>query len=163
VVPDHTANSIGQEQTFAADVESPEALRGILLAQTEHVARRLRKHDLQARTVTLKLRHGDFTTLTRSATLERATSVTQELWAAASGLFDAWARADFAPLRLLGVTAGNLSGRRGRQLSLFESERHRKGDQLDAAMDSIRGRFGPESLKRGLNVQAETKKQPPGE
>lgn len=163
VVPDHTAKSIGQEQTFAADVESPEALRGILLAQTEHVARRLRKHDLQARTVTLKLRHGDFTTLTRSATLERATSVTQELWAAASGLFDAWARADFAPLRLLGVTAGNLSGRRGRQLSLFESERHRKGDQLDAAMDSIRGRFGPESLKRGLNVQAETKKQPPGE
>ena len=152
VVPDHTAKSIGQEQTFAADIDSLDALRGILLSQIEHVARRLRKHDLRARTVTLKLRLGDFTTLTRSATLETPTSVTEELWASASELFDTWAGRDFAPLRLLGMTAGNLSGRRGRQLSLFESETHRRGDKLDAALDSIRSRFGDESLKRGLNI-----------
>ncbi len=152
VTADHEAKSIGQEQTFAEDVDQLDSLLAVLLSQVEHVARRLRRHDLKTPVLTLKLRGGDFSTVTRAVRLEEATNVTDELWQAARDSLKAWAACQFRPLRLLGVTAGQLQTKSGRQLSLFTPESHRKGRDLDAATDSIRKRFGPEALKRGLNL-----------
>ncbi|HAU38454.1 MAG TPA: DNA polymerase IV, partial [Phycisphaerales bacterium] len=92
------------EQTFAVDVTELAELRRVLLQQVEQVSRRLRKHALRARTVTLKLRTGDFTTRTRSATLPAPTDSTEEIWKTAQGLLTAWADRQFGALRLLGMS-----------------------------------------------------------
>ena len=149
VTPDGAAKSIGQEITFARDVGEIEELRRVLLQQTDQVARRLRRADLQARTVTLKLREGDFTTLTRSKTLGQATDITDTLWTTAKGLLSAWAASQFAPLRLIGMTASQLTGGRG-QLSLFDqAEDHAKKRRVDQAVDRIAERFGDDAVRRG--------------
>ena len=149
VTPDSQAKSIGTEQTFAVDIAEPQELRRILLQQCWQVARRLRRNQLKARTVTLKLRHGDFTTLTRSATLDEATDETEELWRTAARVFDDWAGKHFAPLRLLGSTASQLSAAGGGQLSLFASEQRHRNRQLDEALDNIAERFGSSAVRRG--------------
>ena len=149
VTPDGQAKSIGQEQTFAVDIDRPDQLRRILLGQVEQVARRLRKADLQARTVTLKLRYGDFTTLSRGTTLSEPTNVTEELWKAARGVFDLWLAQSRRPLRLLGMTASQLLPRAGQQLSLFSTPRQEKQQRLDQTLDAIHGRFGEKAVRRG--------------
>jgi len=148
VTPDSQAKSIGQEVTFAADIGDMETLSGVMLGQVEHVGRRLRRHGLKARTVTLKLRYGDFTTLTRSKTMSEATDVTAKLWAAARGVFDAWRASAGRPLRLLGVTASQLRGAGGEQLSLFGDAGADKQGRLDKAMDDISERFGAGAVAR---------------
>jgi DNA polymerase-4 len=149
VTPDSRAKSVGQEQTFALDIDQPDELRRVLLQQTEQVGRRLRRHRLAARTVTLKLRHGDFTTLTRSETLDAATDVNHELWAAAGAIFDNWVKREFHPLRLLGMTASQLVPAGGGQLDLFASPDRDRQRKLDAAMDAIVDRFGDRAVRRG--------------
>jgi DNA polymerase-4 len=149
VTPDQQAKSISQERTFAEDVAQPDELRRVLLLQVDQVARRLRRHALRARTVTLKLRYGDFTTLSRSVTLGECTDVTAELRAAAVGLLEAWRAKAFRPLRLLGVGMGQLAPSGGRQLALFEDPEHRRQRRLDRALDAIADRFGPGAVRRG--------------
>ncbi|MHC4985816.1 MAG: DNA polymerase IV [Planctomycetota bacterium] len=149
VITDGAAKSIGQEITFARDVDEIDELRRVLLQQTDQVARRLRRAGLQARTVTLKLREGDFTTLTRSKTLGQATDITDTLWETARGLLAAWAKSQFAPLRLIGMTASQLTGGSG-QLSLFDQAAdHAKKRRVDQAVDRIAERFGDDAVRRG--------------
>ncbi len=148
VTPDWQAKSIGQEVTFATDIGEMSVLSGVLLGQVEQVCRRLRRHELKARTVTLKLRYGDFTTLTRSATLREATNVTAEIWGAAAGLFERWRSGAGRPLRLLGVTASQLRGGGGEQLSLFADAGKDRQGRLDKAMDEIAERFGAAAVGR---------------
>jgi DNA polymerase-4 len=150
VTPDHQARSIGNEQTFGADITFPEQVRQVLLAETEHVALRLRRHDLRGRTVTVKIRYGDFETITRSTTLPSSTDSTNDLWRAAAGLFDRWAEAGFQPVRLIGVSVSHLQPRRGRQMELFIDEREQRQRELDRATDEIQSRFGRGSIHRGI-------------
>lgn len=149
VTPDHQAKSIGQEETFVKDIGDLEQLRGILLEQVEQVARRLRNSGLSARTVTLKLRYPDFTTLTRSTTLPEATDVTQMLWEAARALLDKWADQSLRPLRLLGATASQLSLAGAGQQSLFVDPREDKFRKVDDAMDQITRKYGNKAIRRG--------------
>src|SRR5205085_560651 len=110
--PVHTeadAKSIGHEQTFETDLPDPQRVREVLCAQVEQVARRLRRHELMASNVTVKIRFGEFQTVTRSGTLEWPTDVTETIRDAACGLFERWAVASFQPVRLIGVSAGGLS------------------------------------------------------
>jgi DNA polymerase-4 len=147
VVPDRDAKSVGQEQTFGENLVSPDAVRDELLEECEQVARRLRKHGLFARTVTVKIRFGDFQTITRRCTLNDATDATTPLWEAAREQFDRWAKESFQPVRLIGMAAGGLSKGVG-QLDLFPDQsaaRHRK---LDAALDKINQKFGQVVVKR---------------
>ena len=130
------------------DVAEPDELRRVLRGQVEQVARRLRRHGLAARTLTLKLRTGDFTTRTRSATLAAPTDVTDELLAAAEKLFAAWARKGLRPLRLIGATASGL-GPAGGQQGLFPDPRRERGRRLDRTLDEIVDRFGRDAVRRG--------------
>jgi DNA polymerase-4 len=140
VVPDHRAKSIGQERTFGVDLIEVDAMRDNLLGQVEQVARRLRKHGLFARGVTLKIRDGEFNTITRSAALERATNVTHELWRTARTVFDDWAAKSFHPVRLIGMQATRLS-HGDEEPTLFIDPQHTRQQMLDAAVDKINQRF----------------------
>ena len=89
--------SISHEHTFMVDTADAAALDAMLVRLAEMVARRLRDHALYARTMQIKLRYSDFSTFTRSRTLERATQIDSELAAAARDLFHtAWKRSRFA-------------------------------------------------------------------
>jgi DNA polymerase IV len=148
VTPDHAAKSIGQEQTFDRDVAERDHVRSVLLGQVQQVGRRLRKHGLRARGVAVKVRFGDFQTVTRCGTLDTASDLTDDLWAKASGLFDRWAAQGFSPVRLIGVSADRLEAGGG-QLDLFADPKRLKRRRLDQAMDTIQERFGAGSVTRG--------------
>jgi len=149
VTPDSKAKSIGQEQTFRTDIGDLNELKRILLDQTQQVARRLRLSNLKARTVTLKLRYGDFTTLTRSATFKDPTDVTELLWLRARGILEKWAATQHRPLRLLGVTASQLTGPAGVQGTLFADPSADKQHRIDQVVDKIASRFGDDAITRG--------------
>jgi DNA polymerase-4 len=155
VTPDHDAKSIGQERTFGLDLIDPEHVRAALLGQVEQVARRLRRHGLTARAVSLKVRDGEFKTVTRAATLRQATDVTSDLWHAARDLFDAWAGESFRPVRLIGMQAKNLSHGPD-EPTLFLDPKHDRQRLLDRAADKIQSKFGEASIAR-----ARTRKQQP--
>jgi len=86
---DHEAKSISHEQTFGVNADDPDFVRAVIMTQAEDVARRLRRHERTARNVTVKIRFGDFETITRSETFADATDQTDAIWRAARGLFDA--------------------------------------------------------------------------
>lgn len=148
VTPDSQAKSIGQEQTFGVDISDPEELRSVLLGEVEQVARRLRRHNLRAKSVTLKIRDGQFNTITRGASLGSATNVTQPLWEASLEIFNAWASNSFKPLRLLGMQASSLTSD-SEQLSLFMDAKTEQQKRVDAAMDRIKNKFGSGAVHRG--------------
>ena len=148
VTPDSRARSISQECTFPVDVGDAERLGEVLCEQVDQVARRLRRAGLKARTVTLKLRTGDFTTRTRSATLEEPTDVTEEIRRQADALLGAWLAKGHAPLRLLGLAVSQLAGA-GSQLPLFGGPKREKQAQLDKTLDEIADRFGTDAVRRG--------------
>ena len=148
VVPDREAKSIGQEQTFGADLTEPDAVRDVLLEHAQEVGRRLRKHDLRARAVVVKIRYGNFQTITRRTTLHEPTNVTAELWHAGRRLFDAWAKSAFKPVRLIGLTATQLVTTAS-QLSLFSNPDSERQQRLDQTLDKISSRFGSDAIRRG--------------
>ncbi|MBM4029895.1 MAG: hypothetical protein FJ280_31520, partial [Planctomycetes bacterium] len=108
VEPDRERKSLSSEQTFATDLRDESILSSVLLEEVEEVAERLRRHGLKARTITLKLRYGDFRTVTRSETLKEATNLTKPLWEAAERVFRKWQMRSGGPLRLLGFAASGL-------------------------------------------------------
>ncbi len=145
---DRQAKSIGHERTFGADVQDADAVRSVLLEQAEDVAARLRRRGLRARTVTVKVRTGDFRTVTRRSTLPQPTDATGPLWDAARCLFDAWAAAGFRPVRLVGVAAADLAEPEP-QLDLFPDPGRDRQGQLESAVDRINARFGKGAVRRG--------------
>jgi len=148
VLPDREAKSISHEVTFPVDIADREHLRSVILEQIEQVTRRLRRQGLVARTVMLKIRYGDFSTITRRETLHAATDQTDALWNVAVQLFEAWQQTRPRPVRLIGVGVSQLRATREDQLNLFESPEKSTHHQLDTAMDAIRNRFGEQAIGR---------------
>jgi DNA polymerase-4 len=156
-VPD---KSIGNEETFAVDVDDPEMIKRELLRLSERVAARMRKGGHVGRTVSVKLRRADFTTINRSRTLREPTDVAHVIYATACELFQA-AGLDRVRLRLVGVRMENLrpAEEATRQLSLGERETGWR--EAEQAMDKAIRRFGPDavlpaSLVRGKLDEIET-------
>jgi DNA polymerase-4 len=151
---DHEAKSISHEQTFAEDLRDPDEVRRVMLAQCEDVARRLRRHHRLARTVTVKIRFGDFETITRAEGLGEPTDLTETIWAAARALFDRWTRESFRPVRLIGVGVSHLTDpASGRQLGLFEADRDERGSRLDSITDAIIARHGKGAIRRAGAIE----------
>jgi DNA polymerase-4 len=144
--------SISHEHTFSVDTAETAALDAILVRLSEMVARRLRDHRLWARTLQIKLRYSDFSTFTRSRTLDHASQIDAELAAAARGLFHkAWTG---KPIRLLGVYAQSLEATEG-QTSLIDAPRAEDWRRTLAAVDKIREKYGQDgivSLASGMNA-----------
>ncbi|MEA2735396.1 MAG: polymerase [Humisphaera sp.] len=154
VVTDSEAKQISQENTFGVNIAEPDVVRNELLEQVQHVARRLRKHKLRAGGVTLKIRFGEFKTITRSRTLDEPTDRTDLLWNVTREVFDEWAAKNFVPIRLIGMAARNLSGG-GAQLSLFTDPAGEKHERLDKVVDAIVDRFGKTAVRRGLSREGD--------
>ncbi len=150
---DRSAKSIGHERTFPADVLDADVVRSVLLEQSEDVAARLRRAGVTGRTVTVKIRTGDFRTVTRRATLPAPTDGTTGVWAAARTLFDAWAADGFRPVRLVGVAAADLA-EPARQMGLFADPAAERQGQLESTVDRINARFGKGAVRRGGGRQA---------
>ena len=144
---DRRPKSIGRETTLSSDATTEQPLDRLLARFAAKVASELRHEGLQARTVTLKLRHGDFHTVTRRRTLDRPTDLDGELLAAARVLFPpAWAeaRARRQGIRLIGLSASGLVPAAPGEL--FEPEERIRQRQVTEAVDRVRERFGFESL-----------------
>jgi DNA polymerase-4 len=109
--------SISQERTFSQDVGNPQILQKTLQKMSRQLAQRLQKKDFTARTVTLKLRYSDFTTLTRSITRDSATNSPQEIYRQAHHLWQTHWITD-RPVRLIGLGVSHFV-KGVRQLSLF--------------------------------------------
>jgi len=154
------AKSISSEQTFATDIIDKDILLNILLHQVENVAQRLRLSELEARTITLKLRYGNFRTMTRSSTFERPTNITKALWEEAKKVFLKWRRKSAGPLRLLGFGASGLQKAGTGQHELFPEPDQDKQKRLDKTFDAIRGKFGRDALRRGHSNQTVDKRGP---
>jgi DNA polymerase-4 len=136
--------SISHEHTYSEDTCDVERLEATLARLSEMVGRRLREHQLWARTVQLKLRLSDFSTITRAHTLDHPTQLDTDLAAAATALFRAnWTSG--SKVRLLGVQTSSFSERPG-QLSLIESSHDERWSKALAAADRLRDRFGESSV-----------------
>jgi len=148
VVTDSAAKQISQERTFGTDIPDPDSVRNELHDQVQQVARRLRKHNFRAQAVTLKIRFGEFQTISRSTTLSEPTDRTDLLWNASLDLFTTWSTTQFRPVRLIGMAAKNLTQSQG-QLNLFPDPKDQRQQTLDRTVDKINARFGTDALKRG--------------
>ncbi|MCO5996638.1 DNA polymerase IV [Actinoallomurus rhizosphaericola] len=148
-VPD---KSIGAEETFDHDIADPEAIRRELLRLSDRVGARLRGSDQAGRTVAVKLRRPDFTTLTRARTLPEPTDVAREVYATACALYEA-SGLEGVPLRLVGVRVENLvpAATTPRQLTLDEPEVGWR--QAEAAMDLAARRFGAGAVRPAALVR----------
>ena len=143
--------SISHEHTFDMDTADAGILEATLARLSVMVGRRLREHGLYTRTVQLKLRYKDFTTLTRALTLDHATDLDTELLDTARLLF----RKNWKPgaeVRLLGVHAGSLVANEG-QMSLLESEKSGRWHKALEAADRLRDKFGESAVSLGGAVR----------
>ena len=149
------ARSISREVTFEEDVTDVAALRRVLAVHAERVSSDLRDAGRRARTVTLKLRWPDFTTITRSHTVERPLQSMHALEAAAVTLLDEVAATEgLQPVRLIGLGVHNLV-EDAVQLG-FEDALLVKDERLDRVLDGLRGRFGDDAVRRGSSNGART-------
>ena len=136
--------SISHEHTFSHDVTATEVLETTLARLSEMVGRRLREHKLHARTLQLKLRYADFSTITRAHTLEQPTQLDSEIFSAIRELFR-HNRAPGSSIRLLGVNASGFASE-GPQLELLGGGNREKWQRALATADQLRDRFGESAV-----------------
>ena len=146
VVTEHETKSISQEVTFSKDVRDDKVLEDTLREQAAEVSRQLRKNNLAGKTVKLKIRWPDFTTLTRQTTLSTPTDQYQAILKAALELMKS-VRKPNQSVRLIGVGVTGL-GEPIRQLGLWDmdSEKSRKVQEV---LDTLQEKYGKDVIKRG--------------
>ena len=157
--PDRLPKSVSRETTLSRDLRDPAELERILALLTARVAGQLRDEQILARSVTLKLRHDDFRTVTRRRTLETATDLDAEIYHAARELF----RSAFADVRrrdrgvrLIGVAATNLGT--AAEEDLFEAPERVRLRHLTEAVDKVRTKYGFDAVTPGSIVELRRKR-----
>ena len=149
IVTERETKSISQETTFSKDTRDKRELQQVLRKLSLKVCDRLQKSGLVARTVKIKLRWSDFTTLTRQVTLQTHTNESHVFVSAAEKLFNEhW---EDRPLRLIGMGVSGLEPAK-QQIGLWdqdwEKERH-----VEDALAEIKSRFGEDVIRRGVKKQ----------
>jgi DNA polymerase-4 len=141
--------SIGAQRALGRRRRSPEALDAIVVGLVDKLGRRLRAARRVCRTVVLRMRFDDFSRATRSHTLTEATAQTQTILATARGLLAAaLPMIERDGLTLIGLALGNLEDDGAVQLALpFDAQR---AIALDAALDSVRERYGSTAITRAV-------------
>ncbi|MCC3299165.1 DNA polymerase IV [Arthrobacter caoxuetaonis] len=141
VTPVRVEKSIGAEETFATDVDDDEALETELLRLAHRTAARMRSAGLQCRSVSLKLRYADFSTLTRTRTLAEPVDSAQLLYEAVRGLLAGLGRRPMS-VRLVGLRAEHLESAEGAAQQLTLDGRDDNWRSAEDALDRINRRFG---------------------
>mgnify|MGYP002351916624 CR=1 FL=1 len=138
--------SMGADETFGRDTDDPEVVLRELLRLTAKVAARMRTASVAGRTVSIRVRFADFTTITRARTLPEATDVTSEIYAAAVALFRGL-NLQRARIRLVGVRVEGLVPRGTVHRQLLLGQRERGWSEADRAIDRAANRFGQGAVR----------------
>ncbi|MCX6059066.1 MAG: DNA polymerase IV [Chloroflexi bacterium] len=146
IVTEYETKSISQENTFNVDIRDDKTLEKTIREQSKEIGRQLRKNDLAGKTVKLKIRWPDFTTLTRQITLPTSTDNDDEIFHAAIKLMKTVRKQNQA-VRLVGVGVSGI-GAPVRQLSLWDagSEKSRK---LQEVVDQLQEKYGRDIIHKG--------------
>jgi len=149
---DTEAKSISHEHTYNEDTADSAQIESTLMRLSEMVGRRLREANFYARTIQLKLRYKDFTTLTRAHTLSSPTQLDTEIFEQVRTLFRKnWKRG--VQVRLLGVHASSFSSSQPDQINLLEGGRQQRWKDALAAADRLRDKFGESSVKLATGMR----------
>jgi DNA polymerase IV len=154
VVPHEAARSVGSEETFSSDLDATEDILREILRLSDRTAGRLRAKGLCGRTVTLKVRFSNFSTITRSRTLDGELDSGAEIYEVAKDLY-LRLDPDRPRIRLLGVAVTGLAeGRARRQLDLL-APAGAGWPEATTAIDSIRDRFGQGAVGPAALIEPE--------
>jgi DNA polymerase-4 len=146
IVTEYETKSISQETTFNVDVRDEQTLEKTLREQSSEVARQLRKNDLAGKTVKLKIRWSDFTTLSRQVTLPTSTDNEDEIFHTAVKLMKTVRKPNQA-VRLIGVGVSGI-GAPVRQLSLWD-EGGEKSRKVQEVVDQLQEKYGKDVIHKG--------------
>ena len=162
VTPNEPDKSISAAETFAQDIDDPEEILQEFLRLTEKAAARLRENNYYAKTISIKVRFADFSTISRSKTLPLPIDSTHDIYEIAKSLYLAL-NLDRARLRLVGISLDNLSEAAPEQLLLGAREKGWR--EADTAIDRAKLRFGGGSVRPGRLIKKSSAdpKAPEGE
>lgn len=146
IISSRQVKSIGDESTYEYDLTDRPTINREIAIHSDIVAQRLRRHDLAARTISLKIRFASFKTIMRSLSLEEGTNLQETIDSACQTLFSRIPLTE--GIRLIGVTASNL----GAPLSIpsLFSDKEEKRARAAKAMDSIQEKYGKKALRKGF-------------
>lgn len=146
IISSRQVKSIGDESTYEYDLTDRRAIDREIAIHSDIVAQRLRRHDLAARTISLKIRFASFKTIMRSLSLEEGTNLQETIDSACQALLSRIPLTE--GIRLIGVTASNL----GAPLSIpsLFSDKEEKRARAAKAMDSIQQKYGRKALRKGF-------------
>jgi DNA polymerase-4 len=151
------AKSIGRENTFAEDLRDYAVMERELLGFADEVASRLRASKLRCLGVTLKVKFGDFTVITRAASFEEATDLAEPLHQASVKMLREKVNFGNQGARLLGISATRLVKAGETTDSLFKDEKGERRRKAADAVDKLRAKFGDEAIKRGRLLEERQK------
>ena len=158
VTPDRLAKSLSADITFSEDIEDEEVLGEKLLELVEHLGVRLRKKEIKAAVIEVKLRSSDFETRSVSKSLLEPMNETMLLWGEAKALLQKLLKFDLLPARLISVSAVRLVRPGEIQGGLFDTKIIKKHGEIDRTLDAIKAKFGSESIGRGVFLTSDDKK-----
>ena len=158
VTPDRLAKSLSADITFSEDIEDEEVLGEKLLDLVEHLGSRLRKKEIKAAVIEVKLRSSDFETRSVSKSLLEPMNETMLLWGEAKALLQKLLKFDLLPARLISVRAVRLVRPGEIQGGLFDTKIIKKQGEIDRTLDAIKAKFGSESIGRGVFLTSDDKK-----
>ncbi len=151
VSPEESEKSISAAETFPFDLDSPEEILKEFLRLTERATNRLREQGLFAKTISIKVRFADFSTISRSKTLPLPIDSTHEIYEVVKGLYLAL-RIERARLRLVGIALENLRHEAPAQMVLGARERGWR--EAESAIDRAKARFGKSSVRPARLIRA---------
>lgn len=143
---------IGNSITLPQNITDIKKLEEILLALTEQVTYRLRKHNLLANTVNIQLRTKDFEDTSHQGKLLTATSATKEIYQKAKELLEQMHHTGMS-IRLIGIRVDHLIEKEEQQLSLFKNEENEKQEKLDQTIDALKEKYGYNAITRAGKMQ----------
>lgn len=138
--------SIGNSTTLAKDIQNLDSLNEILLALSEHVAYRLRKHDMLTSVINVGLRTKDFKDFSHQSKLDLPTASTKEIYSKAKGLLKSMYKGE--AIRLVALRADKLINKDEGQISLFNTADKEKQEKLDKTLDELKQKYGYSSITR---------------
>lgn len=153
--------NIGNSITLPQDIHNINKLNEILLALSEQVAFRLRKHSLKANVVSVQIRTKDFTNYSHQKTLNSPTNITKEIYEASKELLESLHQN--RAVRLIGIQTSKLQDNDSMQLSIFQEKTNEKQEKIEKVMHELKKKYGYETITRAgemrvkklLNVREE--------
>ncbi len=149
VTPTAETKSVSTEETLLEDTDDKQVLKKYILKQAEKIGRELRKLEVKAKTISIKIKHSDFKQITRSVTIKNPTQSSEVIIREAFQLLENYRMPK--KVRLIGVGASNLVLKAEPiQIDIFEHDDTKSSnwEKLDQAIDSITDKFGTDAIKR---------------